>query len=125
MFIVINIYWRNQMKNLKQFLTEATDERILTIWQQLGGNKFKVMTGAKDLTYDVSGDPTLMFKLPSNFAKDGINYIKITLTVMDLYNIEFYSIKGNNKHLVKEVNGIYNDQLQEIFKRYTGLNTHL
>lgn len=113
------------MKNLKQFLTEATDERILTIWQQLGGNKFKVMTGAKDLTYDVSGDPTLMFKLPSNFAKDGINYIKITLTAMDLYNIEFYSIKGNNKHLVKEVNGIYNDQLQEIFKRYTGLNTHL
>ena len=40
-----------------------------TIFSQLGGNRFALMTGAKGF---LSAPDALHFKLPSNFAKDGI-----------------------------------------------------
>lgn len=42
-----------------------------TILEQLGGGRFVLMTGAKHL---VSHSDALSFRLPSRFAKDGINY---------------------------------------------------
>lgn len=98
-------------------LSEGVAKEILT---QLGGNKFIAMTGAKNL---VDGGKFLGFKLPR--AKDGINYVKITLTSMDLYDIEFGGIRANDYKVVKKVGGIYNDQLQNIFTKVTGLHTRL
>jgi hypothetical protein len=98
-------------------LTEGVAKEILT---QLGGNKFIVMTGAKNL---VDGGKYLAFKLPR--AKDSINYVKITLTSMDLYDIEFGRIRANQYKVVKSVDGIYNDQLQNVFTKVTGLYTRL
>ncbi len=48
-----------------------------TILQQLGGRRFMAMTGARAMAAHKDG---LSFKLPSNFARHGINYVKITLT---------------------------------------------
>ncbi len=101
----------------KNTLTEGVAKEILA---QLGGNKFVAMTGAKNL---VDGGKFLAFKLPR--AKDGINYVKITLTSMDLYDIEFGKIRANQYNVVKKVDGIYNDQLQNIFTKVTGLYTRL
>ncbi len=98
-------------------LSEGVAKEILT---QLGGNKFIAMTGAKNL---VDGGKFLGFKLPR--AKDGINYVKITLTSMDLYDIEFGRIRANDYKVIKKVSGIYNDQLQNIFTKVTGLHTRL
>lgn len=92
------------------------------ILEQLGGGQFIAMTGAKDL---VDGGDYLGFKLPSHFARNGINYVRITLTPDDLYNIEFGKIRGFDYIVVEEYNGVYFDQLQEIFTQITGLDTHL
>ena len=53
------------------------------ILEQLGGHKFKVMTGAKNF---VGGPDSLSFTLPK--CKDGINGFMIVLTPDDLYRVE-------------------------------------
>lgn len=101
----------------KTQISESVAKEILS---QLGGNRFVAMTGAKNL---VDGGKYLAFKLPR--AKGGINYVKVTLTSMDLYDLEFGRIRNMEYKVVKELKGIYNDQLQSIFTQVTGLHTRL
>ena len=54
------------------------------IWEQLGGNKFRMMTGAKNLLNLGDG---LAMKLGRNSSNS--NYLKITLNSMDLYDMKF------------------------------------
>lgn len=93
-----------------------------TILSQIGGNRFIAMTGAKNF---VGGENFLQFKLPSNFAKDKINLVKIILTPADLYDIEFYNFRGVNLKLVHKSEGNYADMLQAEFTAATGLDCHL
>jgi len=94
-----------------------------TILEQLGGNKFVAMTGAKNF---ISLGNGLSFKLPgAGFTKNGINYVKIILTPSDTYNIEFGRTRGTTYKVIDTANDIYFDVLQEVFTRETGLNTHL
>lgn len=88
-----------------------------TVLQQLGGNKFIAMTGANTFLKDKN---SIRFKLPR--AKNSIKWVVIKLTSMDLYDITFMTRSGK---VVKKVDGIYFDQLQEIFTNNTGLYTHL
>ena len=95
-----------------------------TILQQLGGNKFIVMTGAKDFTVQSSG---LLFKLPSNFAVNKSNVVEIILDHgTDTYNVTF-SRFGRDYKLTKisEHTDIYWDMLTTLFERETGLKTRL
>ena len=95
-----------------------------TTLDQLGGNKFIMMTGARDFIYSKK-DNHIAFKIPR--AAQNINFIKITLTAMDLYNIEFGHInkKTFDYKVIKTILGLYNDQLQSIFTQETKLNTYL
>jgi hypothetical protein len=104
---------------LGNLLFEWRAEEVL---QQLGSRKFVAMTGAKNFVKN-DKEKSITFQLPR--AKSGINYVKISLTSMDLYNVEFLSVRGGNIKTVKEVKGVYNDQLQSIFTQHTGLNTSL
>lgn len=108
-------------REVKNVLREGIADDI---FRQLGGNRFVMMTGAKNIA---GGRNHLQFKLPK--AKDSINFVKITLNGWDTYDIEFgrtRMIKGEYTYkVVHSVEGIYNDQLQEIFTRYTGLYTKL
>ncbi len=94
------------------------------IIRQLGGNKFRAMTGARDFMATENG---LGFKLPGGggFCRSGINFVKIALTSLDLYDMEFKRIRGTNITEISRHDGIYNDMLQEIFTAETGLDTHL
>jgi hypothetical protein len=100
------------------------------IYQQIGGQKFKAMTGAKHFSHENQGQ-TLNFRLPGKpgFVRNGINTVNITLNSMDTYDMTFRRItirKGIFKNKVIDTReGIYNDQLQEVFTRVTGLNTRL
>jgi hypothetical protein len=93
------------------------------ILQQLGGNKFIAMTGAKQF---VAGKNEMSFRIPGgHFTKQGINHVKIKLTEMDVYDVTFGKIRKFEYKEVKKVKGLYFDQLQEVFTQVTGLNTHL
>lgn len=97
-----------------------------TILQQLGGNRFRVMTGAKHFLSDGNA---LVFRLPRGFARDGINAVRITLDPSDTYTVKFFKVgtaRSGYKHTtVKETSGIYAEDLQPLFKTTTGLDTHL
>ena len=94
-----------------------------TILEQLGGNMFVAMTGAKNL---LNHGNALSFKLPANFAAKKINSVKITLDEgRDLYNVEFNRIWGTKLSSVSKFDGVYFDDLQRIFTDETGLDTRL
>lgn len=96
-----------------------------TILAQLGGRRFIAMTGAKDF---VCSEDTLTFTLPSGFAKDGINMIKITLDWTDTYIVEAGTItfRPTPKYeLIQKLDMVYAEDLRSIFTRLTGLDTSL
>lgn len=93
-----------------------------TILAQLGGWRFISMTGASSLV----GDPgMLQFSLPKNERK--INKVRIELTPADTYTVKFYSIRqrGLSVNVIAEREGVYAENLREVFERETGLYTSL
>ena len=110
--------------NLSQMVWNPPESIASEIYRQLGGNRFKVMTGAKDFIADGN---SLVFKLRRGMSKDGINLVRITLSSMDLYDIDFqkFNYKTYDIKTVKEFKGVYNDQLKEIFESTTGIYTSL
>jgi len=103
-----------------------------TILDQLGGNKFAVMTGSKNFIAD---GYTLKMKLAGNKSK--ANCLSITLNSLDLYDMEFTKytapkfnantgeFKGEKIETVAAYNGVMFDQLQGLFAQTTGLYTRL
>ena len=92
-----------------------------TILKQLGGNKFCVMTGAKHLAGD---ENSLSMRIGRNSSNS--NYLKITLNMMDLYDMEFCKLtRMGEKKSVKEYNNVYNDMMTDIFTKHTGMYTSL
>ena len=102
------------------------------ILEQLGGNKFVVMTGA---SHFISDGNTLKMQLPRNLSK--ANRLDITLDVDDTYTMRFFKytpMKLNTKTFefskekikeIKTVEGVYCDMLQETFTEVTGMYTRL
>lgn len=102
------------------------------ILEQLGGNKFIVMTGSKNFVAD---SETLRMTLSKNRSK--ANRLWITLDADDTYTMRFFKYTAprfNAKTVtftdekiteVETLKGIYCDQLQEQFTKVTGLYTRL
>lgn len=91
-----------------------------TIFEQLGGNKFRVMVGVKAVTFTEDGTLKVRFTGSRKY-----NFLSVKLNSMDLYDMKFWRFtkRGIGKELSFE--NIYNDQLQEIFTQATGLYTTL
>ena len=106
-------------------MATATNMEVANeILRQLGGRRFQVMTGAKNFG---GTENSLSFRLPStpHFVKNGINYVKITLTAADDYTVEFGRIHGVKYCVKYEAIGVYCDMLRECFTNHTGLETSL
>ena len=106
----------------KESVSEAMDKRQgAETLRQLGGNRFIAMTGAKHFGVGPNG---MSFKIGRNSKR--VNHVTIDYDRgRDLYNMKFdwVTIKGiKNKKTLK---GIYADQLQDMFTRYTGMYTSL
>lgn len=101
----------------------ATDMTVSKeILRQLGGNHFVMMTGAKHLTGDTK---VLSFKLPQGTTRNKATYVRVTLTPMDTYTVEFLKVRGLTVTPVSTHEDIYCDQLRSLFERQTGLRTSL
>jgi len=98
-----------------------TDKEIAQIiLQQLGGNRFVAMTGAASFAY---GDKSLTFRLKRN--PENIFGVRIKLNDMDTYDMEFLTMRKFEVKVKSKSEGVYNDMLQEVFTRHTGLLTSL
>ena len=109
-------------KKKKESVSEAMDKRQgAETLKQLGGNRFIMMTGAKHFGVGPNG---MSFKIGKNSKR--VNHVTIDYDRgRDLYNMKFdwVTIKGiKNKKTLK---GIYADQLQDMFTKYTGMYTSL
>lgn len=97
------------------------------ILNQLGGNKFIVMTGSKNFLYSETENNWLSMHLTKNKAK--AKFLKIVLGVNDTYTMIFSKVVGRKYEerleIIKEIPNVYNDQLQKVFTEITGLDTHL
>jgi hypothetical protein len=116
---LIKVYKQMGGRKIKE--GKLTESRVAkTILQQLGGNKFIAMTGAKNLG---ASNKSLSMKIGRN--SKSINYVVITLKSSDLYDVEFIRIRGAKRTVVKKLKGVYADQLQTMFTKYTGMRTSL
>lgn len=97
-----------------------------TILQQIGGNKFIVMTGSKKLLDMGNG---LRMNLARN--KTQANRLEITLDgATDTYSMRFYKQVITKDFAVKiteitQLDMVYCDMLEETFTSVTGLYTRL
>ena len=92
-----------------------------TILKILGGNKFCMMTGAKNLAGD---ENSLSMRIGRNSSNS--NYLKITLNSMDLYDMKFCKLTRKfEEKSVTEYSDVYNDMLTEVFEKHTGMYTKL
>lgn len=106
------------------------------ILEQLGGNRFLIMTGCK---YPLADGNTLRLHLSKNKSK--ANRLEITLCDDDTYTMRFYyyrlpSVRFNaqkgtfteKSEKLEEIElfeGVYWNMLQDIFESVTGLYTTL
>lgn len=81
-----------------------------TILAQLGGRRFLLMTGARNL---VATENSLTFNLPIGKAKR----VTIELTPADTYSVTFWARKGPSS----DTEGVYCDSLASLVSRKTGL----
>lgn len=93
-----------------------------TILEQLGGRRFIAMTGASRF---LGGEKLLAFRLPSYFARNGINAVRITLLPSDTYRVEFSRCRATKFVPVSTHDGIYADGLRPLFTAETGLSLSL
>ena len=103
------------------------------ILEQLGGKRFVKMTGVKD--FIAIDDYTLRMTLPRNQSK--ANRLEINLTPMDLYTVRFYKRTCGSfstktfkytpakEKDIKVFEDVYCDQLEELFRDVTGLETRM
>ncbi len=112
------------------------------IWDQIGGNRFKAMTGSKPKYYghDDNGYVYLMIELTKNKSK--AKYLKIQYNSMDLYDMTFtrinktlnkeesipeigYKVYDHETEVIEHIVDVYAEDLQKIFTSVTGLYTSL
>lgn len=91
------------------------------IYRQLGGNRFRVMTGAKNM---VSTENGIRMRIGRN--KTNANYMEVVLNSMDLYDITFAKVtKMGEMKSVRTYDNVYNDMLVSLFETHTGMYTSL
>lgn len=88
-----------------------------TILAQLGGGRFVAMTGAHSIS---GGDNFLRLRFRGSRR---VNYLRVALTSDDTYDVEFAQIGRSEVRNQAQIEGVYAEQLQEVFCRYTGLDT--
>ena len=110
------------LQKIKESVNEAVDKKQgAEILNQLGGNRFIMMTGAKHFGVGKEG---LSFKIGRNSKQ--VNHIKIDYDRgRDLYNIKFDWVTKRGIKNKKTLKGIYADQLAKAFEKYTGMYTTL
>ena len=92
-----------------------------TILEQLGGNKFRMMTGAKNIAGD---ENSLSMRIGRNSSNS--NYLKITLNAMDTYDMKFCKLTRKfEEKSATEYKNIYNSHLRLMFTKHTGMTTSL
>jgi hypothetical protein len=90
---------------------------VMTILNQFGGNMAMAMIGGKPMIKD---EYTLVIQWKCQ-AENGAKKVEIRLTPMDEYEVTFFTIHGRE---VSKFDGVYAEDLQNLFEGQTKLYLH-
>ena len=91
------------------------------IYRTLGGNRFRVMTGAKMM---VSTENGIRMRIGRN--KTNANFMEVSLNGLDLYDVTFAKVtRMGEMKSVRTYDNVYNDMLVSLFESHTGMYTSL
>ncbi len=91
------------------------------IYRTLGGNRFRVMTGAKMM---VSTENGIRMRIGRN--KTNANFMEVSLNGLDLYDVTFAKVtRMGEMKSVRTYDNVYNDMLVSLFESHTGMYTTL
>jgi hypothetical protein len=98
----------------------AAGLKAFAIINKLGGTKFLAITGASRLE---ALDNGVLFAIPSNLAKHGINRIKVRLNDQSTYDVRFIKVdKEKYTHVdVEAIENVSAELLRGTFSEVTGL----
>lgn len=96
-----------------------------TIIDWLGGNKFAVMVGMKDLVFAYDKDGYIGIRLKFGKNRTKANTLVVQYNKHDLYDVAFWRIGRSGASLVEEFSNVYGEDLQRVFTSVTGLQTSL
>ena len=112
------------LNNPVESVNEFRDKREADTARDQIGNKALYMIGAKDFVFGTSGGKkSLVFKIMRN--SKGVSHIRMRLSSMDLYDMEFLAIRAGKVKIKSKEKGVYGDQLGVMIKKNTGLNIRL
>jgi hypothetical protein len=116
-------HWKSivQAQDQQQELREIRLQIANTIIGQLGGRRFKVMTGARDF---LALDSGVSFRLPA-FPGVQCNAVRVVLEASDTYTVEFLRVWGRSVKSLSVHSDIYAEDLSGLFERETGLRVSL
>ena len=118
--VVPGLEWMSDMKEVNEI---RNNKEAQTAMNQIG-NKALYMIGAKDFVTGTSdGKKSLVFKVMRN--SKGVSHIRMRLSSMDLYDMDFLAIRAGKIKIKSKVKGVYGDQLGAMIKKNTGLNIRL
>ena len=114
----------NYITNPVESVNEFRDKREADTARDQIGNKALYMIGAKDFVFGTSGGKkSLVFRIMRN--SKGVSHIRMRLSSMDLYDMEFLAIRAGKIKVKSKEKGVYGDQLGVMIKKNTGLNVRL
>ena len=109
-------------------INERTQEVATTIYHQLGGRNFCLMTGAKHLGFgNDDGRDYLLITLPKR-PEGRPNKVRIFYDAgRDLYDMEFLRVdyRTLQSETIEITNGLDVEQMRHAFERVTGLSLTL
>jgi len=106
-----------QVLHLAQLDRVADEMTGRIILDQMGGaRRLQVMLGVQHIQFLSNG---VGIKWPNKTPSKG-NYVEIRLNGSDLYDMSFFNVGSMTKKLVKKYDGVYAEDLKDIFEKQTG-----
>ena len=107
---------------MSRYTSEEQKQMGGDILRQMGGlSNLQRMTGAKQFAVGENDEEAvfIVFKIGRNTKR--VNYVKITLNSMDLYDVQYSDVNINRVKVKVEEKGIYSDMLKRSFEINTGM----
>lgn len=95
------------------------------IWQQLGAQRFSLVTGCNPITYgEKDGKVYLLMSVGKNCH--AINRFEVAYNEgVDLYEVRFMRSRRGQMHIVANYTEVYADMMRTLFEQETGMVTTL
>ena len=96
-----------------------------TIWQQLGSQRFSIVTGCQPIVYGEKDNKVFLLMSVGRNCHN-INRFEVAYNEgSDLYEVRFMRSRKNVTSTVAHYSEVYCDMLKTLFEQHTGMTTSM